>query len=332
MKIRWSAIALFAMIVGMGVHAKDDVSPPTLTRDALAELEESNDIYVQEAEEKKAYLSKMKSNAAQYGYQHGYATQMQYMYDKMITNKTFWNGLFDFSQITSLLSQGAARGMYLIGGVVDEVDASITTVDENLLLGEGKKYILRRKPSLRISPPHWMDYLFPTSFKPAELPRRDILPKTDEEREIWRKGTQVGWDDGSQVAYNEFRKRYTLLFADLTGMVRYWRLVESGLILDVEVTATNHQLVHKKNEDSEELIFDPTSIQITAQSTFSAKPKDWSSTSYQGSDRNASNTVRDAVIMGNIDLDEIMNSDITILTPEHQATLEGISNEQFTNY
>lgn len=307
-------------------------SDSILTHKELAELEQNNQLYIDEQQERKAYLSKLKKTAEEHGYQHGYATQMRYIEEKMMANKAFWNGLFDFSSLTSLLSQGAAKGMYLIGGIVDEVDGSITTVNEDLLLAEGKKYIIRRYPSLRISPPHWVDYLFNSERKSIEPPRKDVLPKNDEERDIWRRAVAVGWDDGSQVAYDEFRQRYTVLFADLTGMVRYWRLVESGIVKDVKVKATNYKMVHTTSEEGEELTFNPTSIQITEQSTFSAKPENWSATSYQGAQQSASDTVRDAIILGQVDLEEVMNSDITVLTPEHEATINQIKNEQFKQY
>ncbi|MCG9579873.1 type IV secretion system DotC family protein [Vibrio tubiashii] len=324
------AISLVLTLSPTALYAASTDKP--LSKEALAELTQSNEVYLSEIKERKEYLSKLKSTASEYGYNHGYETQMRYIEKRMMQRSQFWDSLFDFSQITSLLSSGAAKGMYLIGGVVDEVDGTIKTVDKDLLLSEGKKYIIRRYPSLRISPPHWVDYLFTDGKKNLDLPDVSLLPKTDQEREVWRMAVVDGYDNGSQVAYDEFRQRYTVLFSDLIGMVRYWRLVESGIIKEVRVKATNHKLAHTITEDGEELTFDPISIQITEQSTFSAKPESWSATSYNGSKSNATNTVRDAIIAGQVNLEEVMNSDVVIFTPEHEATMHRLKREQYEQY
>ncbi|CCO46810.1 conserved exported hypothetical protein [Vibrio nigripulchritudo SOn1] len=316
--------------------AKDSsVNPPKkiqpLGKNELIELDSSNRLYLEEHSKKKAYYSKLKSAASKYGYDHGYASEMKYIRDKMMSEKNFWDGILDFSPWSGLLSSGAAKGMYLIGGIVDEVDSSVRRVDEQLIIREDKKYIIRDYPYLAITPPHWADYLFSDKPKPLQLPPSSILPENANERDIWERAIDEGWNNGVKVARSEFRKRYTVLFADLIGMVRYWRLVENGTIKEVQVQAVNHRLSHSVSDSGEELILNPTSIEITEQSTFSLKPSEWSAMSSHRHNQSSRNAVRDAIIEGAIDIDDLTNRDITIFTPEHEALMENLKRERFND-
>ncbi|USD99014.1 hypothetical protein CTT30_23360 (plasmid) [Vibrio coralliilyticus] len=300
-----------------------------MDKDVLSELDQANELYLNDAKELKEYYSELKRIANTIGYEHGFQTEMNFIKQKMLSEKSFWNNALSFSRYSNLLSSGPAKGMFLIGGVVDEVDSSIKTVNKDLILLEGKKYIIRRYPSLRISPPHWLDYLFPDMQRKLTTPSQSILPKNDIERDIWKKSIDAGWKNGVRVAQDEYRKNYTLLFADLIGMVRYWRLVETGVIKEVQVLATNHRMSYSKSDDGEELILNPTSVEITEQSTFVVKPQEWSASSNQRPNTSATNTIRDAVIEGDLLLEELTNRDITIFTPEHQQTMEALKNERY---
>ncbi|MGD8116846.1 type IV secretory system conjugative DNA transfer family protein [Vibrio sp. TRT 29B02] len=329
-----TAVIVFLMTTSISALAEGSlVQQPKmiqpLDKQVLQELDSSNQLYLDDVSNKKAYYSKLKSTSSEYGYQHGYASEMKYIKDKMMSEKNFWNGLLDFSPWSGLLSSGAAKGMYLIGGIVDEVDSSVRRVDKKLIVREDKKYIIREYPYLAISPPHWADYLFSDKPKNLQLPPSSILPQNEQEREIWVKGSNEGWNNGVKVARSEFRKRYTLLFADLIGMVRYWRLVEGGTITEVQVKAVNHRLSRTVNDTGEELILNPTSIEITEQSTFSIKPSEWSAISSHRQNESSSNAVRNAIIEGAVSLEELTNRDITIYTPEHEALMETVKSERF---
>lgn len=296
----------------------------------LQDLNESNQLYVDEQQKRQQALSKIATLAEKFGYQHGYMTEMQYFHDQMMRRKSHWDNQLDFGRLSSLLSDGAVEGMYLIGGIVDEVDSSIRTIDDNLLIIEDTKYEIRTYPRLSISPPNWIDYLFPEEHVDLSLPSRSILPKNDQERIIWRKGIEKGWKRGVEVAREEYRKRYSELFADLIGMTNYWYLVETGIIRNVTVDTKNYYLEHRKlDSGGETLTFNPTTVNISNQATFNTSMDTWSTSTTLPNQNTTRTDLRDSIVLGEALLEEATNNDVTIMTSDHQQLMESLQNEQF---
>ncbi|MDN3661078.1 type IV secretory system conjugative DNA transfer family protein [Vibrio agarivorans] len=295
----------------------------------LKDLNSNNAAYLEERKQKSVLQKKKIQIAGEYAFNHGYMTEMQYLETQMMANKQRWDTLLDFRRLSSLLSDGAAAGMYLVGGVVDEIDSSIKTVDDELIISGDEHFRYRKKPTLRVSPPHWFDYVFPNEHRDLSPPARSMLPSNQEERELWKRATEKGWERGIESAQEEYRKRMNHLFSDLIGITNYWYLVEVGMITEVNVDSTNYHLEHRKLDGLEELTINPTTIQITSQSQFVTDTSQWSgyaSSQYINTNRK---DLRDSIITGAIDLQEVQNSDVTIYTTEHEQLMDELRDEQF---
>lgn len=57
-----------------------------------------------------------------------------------------------------------------------------------------------------------------------------LLPKTDEERAVWRASVQEGWNAGVQQAEETFEADLDRMTNDYVGMVRYRELLAQGMI------------------------------------------------------------------------------------------------------
>lgn len=309
----------------VNVMANDEILP----LNQLQELNANNDAYLAERKQRSVLQKKKIQIAGQYAFNHGYMTEMNYLETQMLSRKNRWDVLFDFKRLSSLLSDGAAAGMYLVGGVVDEVDGSIKTVDDELIISGDEQFRYRKKPSLRVSPPHWFDYVFPPENRDLSPPARSMLPSNQAERELWKRAVERGWERGVESAQEEYRKRINHLFSDVIGITNYWYLVEIGMITEVTVDSTNYHLEHRQLDDLEELTLNPTTIQITSQSQFVTDTSKWSGyASSQYIDTNRSD-LRDSIILGAIDLQEVMDSDVTIYSAEHEQLMEELRDEQF---
>ncbi|EGQ9239475.1 MULTISPECIES: type IV secretory system conjugative DNA transfer family protein [Vibrio] len=323
------AVWLNVILILSTPYAYSSEEQKVLDKTQIGDLTESNDVYLQERKKKAAMLKLQISIAGKYGFNHGYMTEMDYLQSAMMKNKSYWDILFSFTDLSSMLSDGAAKGMYLIGGIVDEVDASIKSVNDELIITEGTKFKLREYPRLAPSPPHWVDYLFKDEGIDLSPPAKSVLPKNQSERDMWKRASDDGWERGVATARNEFLKRIQHLYADLIGTINYWYLVEVGMIKEVNVNATNYYLQHQKLEDGETLTFNPIAIKIQEQSEFITTPSKWHATANESPLSSTRSTLRDQIVKGNITLQQILDSDITIYTEEHEQLMEKLKDDQF---
>lgn len=328
MNIRIALMIVFGWFASMPVHSANAPTPEQpLSKTALKELSDANELYLKKQQERTEFVKKLSQIGSQYGYNHGYMSQIGQVKKQMMSKKYYWDQLLSFKSLTSLLSDGAAKGMFLVGGVVDEVAKSVKTVDKNLIMTEDTKYIIKQYPRLSVSPPYWQDYIFTGDDLDLSLPSRSLLPQSETDREIWEAAIEKGWTRGEESALNELRSRYNQLFADLIGMVRYWTLVETGMIQEVTVDSANYYLQHQKLENGESLVLNPTTIEITQQSTFVAKPEQWDAIITEQSSTDARQDVRDGLVQGALTLEELTSADVTIFTPQHHSTMEQVKRE-----
>ncbi|WP_281188471.1 type IV secretory system conjugative DNA transfer family protein [Vibrio harveyi] len=320
---------ILSSILLVGISPFSYASDKVLDKDQISNLTSSNEIYLEQAKKKEVWQKKQINIAGNYGFNHGYITEMKYLEKKMMERKSHWDVLFSFKDLSSLLSNGAAKGLYLIGGVVDEVDSSVKTINDELIIAAGTRFKIRKYPRLAPSPPHWYDYLFKKENMDLSPPAKSILPKNANERAMWKRAIDTGWERGVESARAEFRKRYQHLFADLIGITNYWYLVEIGMITEVNVGTTNYYLQHRKLEDGEELTFNPTAIQINTQSEFVTKPELWHGTTNTSLDANSRSSLRDAIVTGDTTLQDVIDNDVTIYTTEHEQLIEQLRDEQF---
>jgi len=86
--------------------------------------------------------------------------------------------------------------------------------------------------------PNWRDYLV-RKWDSAELPPAEILPKTAEERTVWRRYVAEGWKEGITQANAIFDADMARLERDVAGMVRYRSLVAQGIISEMYFAAAD---------------------------------------------------------------------------------------------
>lgn len=79
------------------------------------------------------------------------------------------------------------------------------------------------------APPTWRDYLW-LHFSPPEAPDRTLLPRTPEERIIWKKYIADGWRAGIQQAELIFKENIGRLKRDFEGMIRYRTLLAQNMV------------------------------------------------------------------------------------------------------
>lgn len=92
-----------------------------------------------------------------------------------------------------------------------------------------RSYEILKQASFTTAAPHWRDYLWLTYEKP-ELPDKSLLPYTKEERAIWQKYIDEGWQAGVTQANLIYRENLGRLKRDFEGMVRYRSLLAQNMV------------------------------------------------------------------------------------------------------
>ena len=95
--------------------------------------------------------------------------------------------------------------------------------------------------------PNWRDYLVRT-WDEIELPPAEILPKTDEERTVWRRFVAEGWKEGVRQAEAIFEADLSRLERDVAGMVRYRSLVAQGILSEMYFASADRGVTGGGNE------------------------------------------------------------------------------------
>lgn len=133
------------------------------------------------------------------------------------------------------------NGMMLSHGVLPPVlvqgDDSLNLSDPDTIRISDKTYKIVQQAKFVTTPPNWRDYLW-LSFEKPEVPNKILLPETPEERHVWRRSIHVGWEKGTQQAYDIFQQNLARLKRDYQGMILYRKLLQQNIISAPYVSKT----------------------------------------------------------------------------------------------
>ncbi len=301
-----------------------------LTKEQLMDIDENNSMYVKELNDREEWYKALADRAQQWGYNHAFATVLKEHERTIKAKEREYDRVLSFERISSLVQTGAARGQYLVGGIVDEIDASTESIDNTTIAQHDKAYRLVKYPYLSPSRPNWRDYLLKKQKIDIKEVPKELLPSTDREREIWKKNVDIGWERGTTSGYREIHSRWMNLYADLIGMTRYWIAVELNIIEPANVSVASmpieHEIYSGQDLMVEEIRLNPTVIKIDAQSTFNPQISSWNAVS-TSTNSNARADVRDAVIQGDLLIEDISDSQIIIETPDYRDMKEALPDD-----
>lgn len=133
------------------------------------------------------------------------------------------------------------NGMMLSHGVLPPVlvqgDHSLNLDDPTTIRVADRTYKIVQQARFATTPPNWREYLW-MAFNKPEVPHRVLLPKNEEEREIWRKAVRLGWEKGIIQAQSIFQQNLARLKRDYQGMILYRKLLEEKMVSAPYVSRT----------------------------------------------------------------------------------------------
>lgn len=124
--------------------------------------------------------------------------------------------------------------------------------------------------------PSWRDYLW-MNYQPPEAPDSSLLPKTNQERDLWNKYIIVGWNEGIQQAQDIFAINLNRLHRDYKGMILYRKLLAQNIVTPPYVSKADLGITG----DGQNLRINDQVLRITAVSELQPNSKSWKARMYK---------------------------------------------------
>ena len=209
----------------------------------------------------------LKEAAMSYGARGGLAWRTYQISKELDRRQAFMDRVYDFR---SLLI-AAPSGLLIEPPVVSE--------DQNAMIieNQGQKaaiseriYNINARAKIVSAPRTWRQYLRRDRGK-VEPPPNILRPENAEERKIWRRFVEKGWDSGIDQANRTFERDLSRLQADFRGMVRYRRLLAKGMISPPYALQVNRGITG----GGRQMRIGDSAVQITGQSQLITGAEQW---------------------------------------------------------
>ncbi len=145
----------------------------------------------------------------------------------------------------------------------------IDNAGDNIRIG-GQSYQIIQQVRFVTAPPTWRDYLWMDYPYPA-YPNQAVLPKTAEERAVWKEALSKGWGEGIKQAITIYNINLDHLGRDFNGMVLYSKLLAQNMVSPFYVVKHDDGITG----DANHVTLDDQTWQITAQPQLQLHSKLW---------------------------------------------------------
>jgi len=159
--------------------------------------------------------------------------------------------------------------------VLEEGSNDLNLDNESAIRLADRTYKIVKQAHFVTTTPSWRDYLFMPYLDP-EAPDNSLLPKTNEERDVWNKYMIVGWEEGITQANDIFSINVNRLHRDYKGMILYRKLLAQHMVTPPFVSQANLGVTGGGNN----LRINDRVLRITSISELQANSKNWKTRVY----------------------------------------------------
>lgn len=163
----------------------------------------------------------VQETALSYGAQSGLAWRSRQINNVLEKHDHTMARVFDFN---AMIMQHN-----LMPPVLSEVDSTLHMADADTLRLSDRVVEILKPAHFVTTPPSWRDYLS-LRFKQPDAPNRTLLPRNQEERQMWDEQVAIGWTQGMEQADAIFETNLGRLKEEFTGMVLYHTLLSQHMV------------------------------------------------------------------------------------------------------
>lgn len=168
----------------------------------------------------------LREAALSYGARGGLAFRTFEIQQGLDSHAGALNRAFDFRGLLI----AAPSGLLIEPPIISEQVNALIIADKGQTAAVADRiYNISREARIVAAGRDWRTYLS-RDWSEVPLPPALLLPKSDEESELWAGWVQEGWQAGIEQADAIFQSDLNRLTEDFTGMVRYRRLLSQGIV------------------------------------------------------------------------------------------------------
>lgn len=174
-------------------------------------------------------LKALQDTAMSLGAQGGLYWASEQINKRTEKDKWYLESIYNFNGM--MLSHG------VLPPILEEGNNSLNLADPATIRIADKTYKIVQQARFATTPPNWREYIW-LSFSKPEMPNKVLLPRTSEEKELWRKNIKIGWEKGIEQASSIFQQNLARLKRDYNGMILYRKLLQEKMVSAPYVSKT----------------------------------------------------------------------------------------------
>ena len=204
----------------------------------------------------------LRETALSLGAQSGLAARARYIDDELIHQNRNLDAIYDFNAL--VLEHN------ILPPVLLEGKNTLNLADAQTIRISDRTYKVSKQARFITTPPNWRLYLWMDFLKP-EYPHVTLLPKSHQERVIWKKYVEQGWKNGTEQADRILEENIARIKEDFSGMILYRKLLAMNMVSPPYVSDTELGVTG----DGDEIHIDDRVLRITALPALNVNSKEW---------------------------------------------------------
>lgn len=169
----------------------------------------------------KIRIAAVKEAAMTYGAQYGLAWRSETINNITEAHQLELDHIYNFNRL--LLPH------HLMPPVLVEAKDSLSLSSPNTIRLSDRTVEIQRPAMFVTTTPSWRDYIH-MNFEKPERPNPAVLPVDDEERIVWDRYVQIGWQKGIDQAEIILETSLAQLNTDYKGMLLYQKLLSEHMV------------------------------------------------------------------------------------------------------
>jgi defect-in-organelle-trafficking protein DotC len=204
----------------------------------------------------------LKEIALSVGAQSGLAFRAKKIDDELTKQRRTLDTIYNFNAL--ILEHN------IVPPVLLEGRNTLNLADTQTIRVSDRVYKVSKQAHFITTAPNWREYLW-MDFNQPDYPNATLLPKNDEERQLWRRYVERGWKNGIEQADSILEESVARIKEDFSGMVLYRKLLAMNMVSPPYVSHTDLGVTG----DGDEIHIDDRVLRITALPALNINSKEW---------------------------------------------------------
>lgn len=204
----------------------------------------------------------LKETSLSLGAQSALAWRAKYIDDELIKQARNLDAIYDFNAL--ILEHN------ILPPVLLEGRNTLNLADTQTIRISDRTYKVAKQARFVTTPPNWRQYLW-MDYKKPEYPNATLLPKNREERQVWCRYIDRGWNQGVEQANTILEESIARIKEDFAGMILYRKLLAMNMVSAPFVSNTDLGVTG----DGAEIRIDDRVLRITALPALNVNSNEW---------------------------------------------------------